>query len=108
MRNEAVEPSERRRATLVAPAPAADALSEARAPRADSWTWSGDVAVEEEKTDWAEEKRSDASARIASLRVSNIEERSWEATIMPKTRRSTRAASVIATASLAEREWRMR
>ena len=66
------------------------------------------MAVEEEKTDWAEEKRSDASARIASLRVSNIEERNWEATMMPKTRRSTRAASVIATASLAEREWRMR
>ena len=51
IRNEAVDPSARSSATLVAPAPAAEAFSEARAPRADSWTWSGDVAVEEENTD---------------------------------------------------------
>ena len=108
MRSEAAEPSERNNATLVAPAPAAEALREGRAPRADSWTWSGEVAVEEENTDWAAEKRSDASARIASLRVSNIDERSCEATMIPKISRIASAERVIATASFAERECRMR
>ena len=36
MRSEAVAPSERSSATFVAPAPAAEALREASAPRADS------------------------------------------------------------------------
>ena len=51
MRSEAVVPSERSSATFVAPAPAAEALSDANAPRADSWTCAGDEAVEEENTD---------------------------------------------------------
>ena len=51
MRSEAAVPSERSSATLVAPAPAAEALSEASAPRADSCTCAGDEAVDDEKTD---------------------------------------------------------
>ena len=104
IRNEAVASSDRSRATLVAPAPAAEALSEASALRADSCTCSGEEAVDEENTDCAEENRSDASDRIASLRVSNIDVRSWDAMITPKTRRMISAANVIARASLADRE----
>lgn len=64
--------------------------------------------MDEENTDCADEKRRDASARIASLRVSNMEVRSWEAMITPKTRRITSAATVIARAIRADRECRMR
>ena len=64
--------------------------------------------MDEENTDCADEKRREASARIASLRVSNMEVRSWEAIITPKTRRMTSAATVIARAMRADRECRMR
>jgi len=105
---ECEDAAEGRSATFVAPAPAAEALSDASAPRADSCTCAGDEAVDEENTDCADEKRRDASARIASLRVSNIEVRSWEAIITPKTRRMTRAATVITRAMRADRECRIR
>lgn len=64
--------------------------------------------MDEENTDCADEKRRDASARIASLRVSNMEVRSWEAMITPKTRRITSAATVIARAIRADSECRIR
>ena len=64
--------------------------------------------MDEENTDCAEEKRREASARIASLRVSNMEVRSWEAMITPNTRRIMSAATVIANAMRADRECRIR